>query len=74
MTLTELMPHVEELHLDAMANFLYANGANYCRDAVDWTTVDHLDDVSEIDVWCEDGFIQMFYDIKGNLTRYEIGD
>ena len=72
MTLSKLMPLVRELQSDDMANFLYANGADYCRDAVEWITIDHPHDVSEIDVWCEDGFIQMFYDIKGNLTRYEI--
>lgn len=74
MTLTKLMPQMKELQLDGMANFLRMNGADYCRDAVEWTTIDHPHDVSEIDVWCEDGFIQMFYDIKGNLTRYEIED
>ena len=74
MTVQKLMPLVQKLQPDDMANFLYANGADYCRDAVEWTTIDHPHDVSEIDVWCEDGFIQMFYDIKGNLTRYEIGD
>ena len=72
MTLSKLMPLVRELQSDDMANFLYANGADYYRDAVEWTTIDHPHDVSEIDVWCEDGFIQMFYDIKRNLTRYEI--
>lgn len=75
MTLTELMPHVKEWNVDEMANFLYANHAQYCREAVEWTTVDHLDDATEIDVWFDDGnFLQLFYDIKGNLTRYEIGD
>lgn len=74
MTLTKLMPQMKELQLDGMANFLYANGADYCRDSVEWATANHPNDVSEIDVWCEDGFIQMFYDIKGNLTRYKIGD
>ena len=74
MTVQELTPLVKELQSNDMVNFLCANGADYCRDAVEWTTIDHPHDVSEIDVWCEDGFIQMFYDIKGNLTRYEIED
>lgn len=75
MTLNELMPHVEELNVNEMANFLYGNHVRYCRDTVEWTTVDHLNDVTEIDVWFDDdNFLQIFYDIKGNLTRYEIGD
>ena len=74
MTVQELIPLVQKLQSDDMANFLRANGADYCRDAVEWTTIDHPHDVSEIDVWCEDGFIQMFYDVKRNLTRYEIED
>lgn len=74
MTLAKLIPHVGKLQLNDMANFLRANSADYCLDTVDWTTIDHPYDVDEIDVWCEDGFIQMFYDVKGNLTRYEIGD
>ena len=74
MTVQKLMPLVQKLQPDDMANFLYADGADYCCDSVEWTTIDHPHDVSEIDVWCEDGFVQMFYDIKGKLTRYEIGD
>ena len=74
MTVQELIPLMKELQSNDMANFLCANGADYCRDSVEWTTIDHSHDVSEIDVWCEDGFIQMFYDIEGKLTRYEIGD
>ena len=74
MTVQELMPLVQKFQSDDMANFLYANGADYCRDFVEWTTIDYPHDVSEIDVWCENGFIQMFYDIKGSLARYEIGD
>ena len=74
MTVQKLMPLVQKLQPDDMANFLYANSADYCRDSVEWTTTNHPNDVSEIDVWCEDGFVQMFYDIKGKLTRYEIED
>lgn len=73
MTLSELMPHVKEWNADEMTNFLRINHVQYCRDAVEWTTVDHLNDVTEIDVWLDDDiFLQMFYDIKKNLTRYEI--
>ena len=74
MTVQELTPLVKELQSNDMVNFLCANGADCCRDSVEWTTTNHPNDVSEIDVWCEDGFVQMFYDIKGKLTRYEIED
>lgn len=75
MTLNKLMPHVKEWNVDEMANFLYTNHAQYCRDAVECTTIDHLNDVTEIDVWFDnDNFLQMFYDINGKLTRYEIMD
>lgn len=73
MTLNALMPHVEKWNANEMTNFLHANHAEYCRDAVEWTTIDHLNDTTEIDVWLDDdAFIRMFYDIKGKLTRYEI--
>ena len=75
MTLNELIPHVKKLNVNEMANFLYGNHVRYSRDTVEWTTVDHLNDATEIDVWFDDdNFLQIFYDIKGNLTRYEIGD
>jgi hypothetical protein len=75
MTLNKLMPHVEEWNVNEMTNFLRANHVEYCRDAVEWTTVDYLGDVVEIDAWLDDDiFLQMFYDIEGNLTRYEFGD
>ena len=74
MTLNKIIPSVKKSKLNEMVDFLFVKGIPYSRELIEWTTTNHPHDNTEIDVWCEDGFIQIFYDIKGNLIRYEIGD
>lgn len=55
-----------------MIEFLNRINANYTTNSIDWFTPGHENDYYEVDVLDIDGmFYQIFYDLFGNLTRYE---
>lgn len=74
MTLNKIMPNVKKFRLNEMVDFLFVKGIPYTRELVEWTTANHPHDNAEIDIWLDDGFIQIFYDINGKLLRYEDGN
>ena len=74
MTLNKIMPSVKKFRLNEMTDFLFVKNIPYTRELVEWTTVNHSRDNTEIDIWLDDGFIQIFYDIDGKLLRYEDGN
>lgn len=74
MTLNKIMPSVKKFSLNEMTNFLFVKNIPYTRELVEWTTANHPHDNTEIDIWLDDGFIQIFYGINGKLLRYEDGN
>ena len=71
MTLNKIIPSVKEIRLSEMVDFLFVKGIPYTRELVEWTTTNHPYDSTEIDIWLDDGFIQVFYDVNGKFLRYE---
>ena len=74
MTLNKIMPSIKKFRLNEMTDFLFAKDVPYSRELVEWTTANYPHDNTEIDIWLDDGFIQIFYDIDGELLRYEDGN
>ena len=74
MTLNKIMPSIKKFRLNEMTDFLFVKNIPYTRELVEWTTANYPHDNTEIDIWLDDGFIQIFYDIDGELLRYEDGN
>ena len=62
---------IEKKNHVKMVGWLRKNKVEYLSEDVEWYTIGHEADVTELDIWVDGWFIQAFYDDAGNLTRYE---
>lgn len=63
---------VKKKNHNEMVDWLRRNNVEYLSESVDWYTIGHEADTTELDIWVDGGFIQAYYDDAGNLTHYEI--
>ena len=63
---------IEKKNHNEMVDWLRRNNVEYLSENVEWYTIGHEADATELDIWVDGGFIQAYYDDAGNLTHYEI--
>ena len=62
---------IEKKNHCKMVGWLRKNKVEYLSEDVEWYTIGHEADATELDIWVDGWFIQAFYDDAGNLTHYE---
>jgi len=62
---------IEKKNHSKMVGWLRKNNVEYLSEAVEWYTIGHEADSTELDIWVDGWFVQAFYDDAGILTHYE---
>ena len=67
----EIKALIEKKNHSKMVGWLRKNNVKYLSEGMEWSTIGHEADSTELDIWVDGKFIQAFYDDAGNLTHYE---